>query len=88
MVNLTNPKVILFILAFVPQFVDPARPVLPQFLVFGAVLSLGRAGGERRWSASFAGGIGQRLARSPRVRRGGWAGSRQASLPRWRCGLR
>ncbi|MFZ7093319.1 LysE family translocator [Primorskyibacter sp. 2E233] len=40
-VNLTNPKVILFILAFVPQFVDPTRAILPQFLVFGAALSLG-----------------------------------------------
>ncbi|KAA2314586.1 LysE family translocator [Pseudooceanicola sediminis] len=41
LVNLSNPKVILFILAFVPQFVDPTQPVLPQFLIFGAVLSLG-----------------------------------------------
>ncbi|WP_136441815.1 LysE family translocator [Pacificoceanicola onchidii] len=40
-VSMTNPKVILFILAFVPQFVDPARAVLPQFLIFGAVISLG-----------------------------------------------
>ncbi|NIZ08294.1 LysE family translocator [Pseudooceanicola sp. HF7] len=41
LVNLSNPKVILFILAFVPQFVDPAHAVLPQFLVFGAVLAAG-----------------------------------------------
>ncbi len=41
-VNLTNPKVILFVLAFIPQFVDPAAgPLLGQFLVFGAILSLG-----------------------------------------------
>jgi len=41
-VNLTNPKVILFVLAFVPQFVDPARgAVLGQFLIYGVVLSLG-----------------------------------------------
>lgn len=42
LVNLSNPKVILFVLAFVPQFVDPARgPVLAQFMIYGAVLSLG-----------------------------------------------
>ena len=41
LVNLFNPKVILFILALVPQFVDPARPVLPQFLTLGAVFCAG-----------------------------------------------
>ncbi len=41
LVNLTNPKVILFVLAFLPQFIDPARPVLAQFLVLGGVISLG-----------------------------------------------
>ncbi|MGI3163460.1 LysE family translocator [Pseudooceanicola sp. 200-1SW] len=41
LVNLTNPKVILFILAFVPQFLTPEAPVLGQFLVMGAVLSFG-----------------------------------------------
>lgn len=41
-VNLTNPKVILFVLAFIPQFIDPgAGPILVQFLIFGAILSLG-----------------------------------------------
>lgn len=41
-VNLTNPKVIFFVLAFVPQFVDPAAgPILPQFLMFGAILGIG-----------------------------------------------
>ncbi|MEM6888368.1 MAG: LysE family transporter, partial [Pseudomonadota bacterium] len=42
MVNLANPKVILFVLAFVPQFVRPdAGPVLAQFLVFGLVMGFG-----------------------------------------------
>ncbi|MEO0381509.1 MAG: LysE family translocator [Pseudomonadota bacterium] len=66
-VNLTNPKVILFVLAFVPQFVDPsAGPVLTQFLIFGAVLGLGGFiinGGV----GVFASGIGQRFSRGSRV---------------------
>lgn len=41
LVNLTNPKVILFALAFVPQFVNPTTPILPQFLIFGSILGLG-----------------------------------------------
>lgn len=61
LVNLTNPKVILFVLAFVPQFVDPARPVLPQFLIYGAVLALGGFV-INGLVGVFAGGIGKRLA--------------------------
>lgn len=68
-VNLTNPKVILFVLAFIPQFVDrSAGPVLPQFLVFGAILS---AGGFIVNGAVgiFAGGARHVLTGSPRVGR-------------------
>lgn len=63
MVNLLNPKVILFILAFLPQFVDPSRAVLPQFLVLGLVFSLGGLV-VNGVVAVFAGGVGQRLAGS------------------------
>mgnify|MGYP000371467353 CR=1 FL=1 len=69
LINLTNPKVILFVLAFVPQFVTPeAGPILGQFLIFGAILSFGGfvingavgvfAGSARGW-----------LTESPRVSR-------------------
>ncbi|WP_306112690.1 MULTISPECIES: LysE family translocator [unclassified Roseovarius] len=71
-VNLMNPKVILFVLAFVPQFVDPAQgSILGQFLIFGLVLAVGGMvinGGV----GVFAGTLGQRLT-GPRFARGlGW----------------
>lgn len=69
-VNLTNPKVILFVLAFLPQFIDPARgSVLAQFLLLGAVIA---AGGFIVNAAVgiFAGGLGRRMARSPGFARG------------------
>lgn len=66
-VNLTNPKVILFVLAFVPQFVVlEAGSVLVQFLIFGAMLSVG--GFVINGAVGvFAGGAGRRLARGSRV---------------------
>lgn len=75
LVNLLNPKVILFILAFLPQFVDPARPVLPQFIVLGLVFALGGLV-VNGVVALFAGGLGQRLAHSATFARWlGWAGA-------------
>lgn len=68
-VNLTNPKVILFVLAFIPQFVDPAAgSVLGQFLIFGAIISIGgffiNAG-----VGIFAGGTGRVLTGTPMAAR-------------------
>lgn len=70
LVNISNPKVILFILAFVPQFVDPSRgAVLAQFLILGSVIALGGfvVNAGVGWGA---GGIGRVLARDRRVERG------------------
>jgi homoserine/homoserine lactone efflux protein len=38
-INATNPKGVLFMLAVVPQFLNPAEPLLPQYLIIGAVLA-------------------------------------------------
>lgn len=78
LVNLTNPKVILFVLAFVPQFVDPARgAVLLQFLIFGAVLALGGFV-INGLVGVFAGGIGRRLTGGPVFAR--WLGRVSAGI--------
>ena len=38
LVNATNPKGIVFMLAVLPQFIDPARPQLLQYAICGATL--------------------------------------------------
>ena len=63
LVNLTNPKVILFVLALLPQFTNPALPLMPQFLVLGAVLSVGGFV-INGLVGVFAGSLGQKLAKS------------------------
>jgi homoserine/homoserine lactone efflux protein len=37
-VNLLNPKAIVFFLAFMPQFIRPEQPLLPQYLVLTATI--------------------------------------------------
>ncbi|MCB4361564.1 LysE family translocator [Quatrionicoccus australiensis] len=65
--NAINPKVVLFFLAFLPQFVDHARAdaglqIVQLGLLFTLQAALVFAG--IGW---FAGRIGERLARSPRL---------------------
>jgi homoserine/homoserine lactone efflux protein len=38
LVNASNPKGIVFMLAVLPQFIDPAAPQLPQYAICGATL--------------------------------------------------
>jgi len=68
-VNLSNPKVILFILALVPQFVTPELPVLPQFVIYGMVMALGGFVINGAVGA-FSGRLGALLLRSPGAERG------------------
>ena len=65
--NVTNPKVSLFFLAFLPQFTDPSLgPVLPQIILLGLIFILSTIlvfGGI----SILAGGIGARFRKSAKA---------------------
>ena len=69
LMNLSNPKVLIFFLAFLPQFTDPARGSVPvQIMVLGSVFM------AAAWLvfgsiACFSGLFGQILQRSARAQR-------------------
>ena len=69
LMNLTNPKVLIFFLAFLPQFTDAASgPVAPQILLLGAIFILATLivfGAI----ACAAGSFGSLLQRSPQAQR-------------------
>jgi threonine/homoserine/homoserine lactone efflux protein len=67
-VNVLNPKVTIFFLAFLPQFADrSAGPVAPQLLVLGLLYTLIAIVSDGCYALA-AGSLGDRLRRSPRVR--------------------
>ena len=64
LVNATNPKATVFFLAVLPQFIDPARPLLPQYLTVVGTLTavdLVVMSGYTLFAAKFL-----RLLRAPR----------------------
>jgi threonine/homoserine/homoserine lactone efflux protein len=75
--NVLNPKVAIFFLAFLPQFIDARRgSVLLQILVLGLIFNVG--GTLVNLAVAYAGGtLGQLLRRNARV----------ARLQQWFTGL-
>jgi threonine/homoserine/homoserine lactone efflux protein len=69
LMNITNPKVSVFFLAFLPQFADPSRgPLTQQLLALGAIFMVATIlvfGGI----ALLAGMLGAWLTRAPQLQR-------------------
>jgi len=68
LVNILNPKTALFVLAFLPQFVDPGRPVAPQILTLGLLLTAMGLVSDSAWALA-AGSAARWLRASPRAER-------------------
>jgi threonine/homoserine/homoserine lactone efflux protein len=72
-----NPKTALFLLAFLPQFVNPQGSVVLQIVVLGCISVFLNTAADLV-VAGFAGTVGSWLRESARLRRGqrilsGWA---------------
>lgn len=69
LVNVLNPKVALFFVAFLPQFVDPMRgPVAAQVLALGLIMGAVGMFSDVAY-ALMAGTLGDRLRRRPALAR-------------------
>jgi threonine/homoserine/homoserine lactone efflux protein len=65
--NVTNPKIVLFFFAFLPQFVDPASAHPTRDLVFLGVLYAAMALPVKGAVALAAGSLAERIRRTPAI---------------------
>lgn len=63
-VNVLNPKVALFFLAFLPRFIDPSRDATGQILVLGAIFFVIALAIDLAYALG-AGALGNGLRRRP-----------------------
>jgi threonine/homoserine/homoserine lactone efflux protein len=67
-VQLLNPKIAVFFVAYFPQFIDPHAAIAPQVLLLGVVYVAIAVSCDAVWVLASA-GLAQRLGRSARARR-------------------
>lgn len=67
-VNVLNPKVAIFFVAFLPQFVDPQRSIAPQVALLGLVFVLVATVLDCAWAVA-AGAVAVKMRGSRRARR-------------------
>jgi len=65
LVGVTNPKTVLFFVAFLPQFASPSGPTAPQIALLGLVFASMELVSDCVW-ATLAGRARQWFARKPR----------------------
>lgn len=70
LVNALNPKAALFFLAFLPQFVSPRGPAVPQLLFLGLLFVTMAAFTDSAWALA-SGSVAVRLRTSPALARSG-----------------
>jgi threonine/homoserine/homoserine lactone efflux protein len=63
-VGVTNPKTVLFFVAFLPQFTAASAPAAPQIVVLGLVFALMELVSDSAWT-TLAGKARAWLARRP-----------------------
>ncbi|HEX6151010.1 LysE family translocator [Nocardioides sp.] len=64
-VGVTNPKTVLFFVAFLPQFTSPSAPTAPQIVLLGLVFALMELVSDSVWAA-LAGRARMWMASRPR----------------------
>ena len=71
LINASNPKAVVFVLAVLPQFIDPARPLLAQYLIMAATMAATMVVVDLIVMAGYTGLAARvlRLLRSPRQQR-------------------
>jgi threonine/homoserine/homoserine lactone efflux protein len=67
MVTALNPKSIIFFVAFLPQFIDPARPVVQQLVIFEATFLVLATANATLYALLAA--MARKQIRKPRVQR-------------------